>query len=59
MTRDPIHPGEAPREDPEARGTSAVELARLNGVRVNRIADVPNGATALRLGRFVGTLGEF
>ncbi len=65
MTRDPIHPGETLREDLEALGMSAAELARRIEVPVNRITEILNGRravtgdTALRLGRFFGTSGEF
>ena len=65
MTRRPIHPGETLREDLDALGMSAVELARRIEVPVNRIARILNGQraiagdTALRLGRYFGTSGEF
>ena len=65
MTRDPIHPGETLREDLEALGMSAAELARRIEVPVNRITEILDGRravtgdTALRLGRFFGTSGEF
>ena len=65
MARDPIHPGETLREDLEALGMSAAELARKIEVPVNRITEILNGRravtgdTALRLGRFFGTSGEF
>ena len=65
MTRDPIHPGETLREDLDALGMSAAELARRIEVPVNRITEILNcrraitGDTALRLGRFFGTSGEF
>ena len=63
--RDSIHPGETLREDLDALGMSAAELARRIEVPVNRITEVLNGQravagdTALRLGRFFGTSGEF
>ena len=63
--RDPIHPGETLREDLDALGMSAAELARRIEVPVNRITETLNGRrsitgdTALRLGRFFGTSGEF
>ena len=63
--RDPIHPGETLREDLGALGMSASELARRIEVPVNRITEILNGRraitgdTALRLGRFFGTSGEF
>jgi len=65
MARDPIHPGETLREDLDALGMSAAELARKIEVPVNRITEILNGRravtgdTALRLGRFFGTSGEF
>ena len=65
MTREPIHPGETLREDLEALGMSAAELARRVEVPVNRITQILNGQravtgdTALRLGHFFGTSGEF
>ncbi|MCY3840401.1 MAG: HigA family addiction module antitoxin [Gammaproteobacteria bacterium] len=65
MARDPIHPGETLREDLDALGMSAAELARRLEVPVNRITQILNGQravtgdTALRLGRFFGTSGEF
>ena len=63
--REPIHPGETLREDLDALGMSAAELARRIEVPVNRISQILNGRravtgdTALRLGRFFGTSGEF
>ena len=65
MTREPIHPGETLREDLEVLGMSAAELARRLEVPVNRVTQILNGQravtgdTALRLGRFFGTSGEF
>ena len=65
MMRDPIHPGGTLREDLDALGMSAAELARRIEVPVNRITEILNGwravtgDTALRLGRFFGTSGEF
>jgi len=65
MTREPIHPGETLRDDLEALGMSAAELARRIEVPVNRITQILNGQravtgdTALRLGQFFGTSGEF
>lgn len=65
MKREPIHPGETLREDLEALGMSAAELARRIEVPVNRVTQILNGQravtgdTALRLGRFFGTSGEF
>ncbi|MDE0225754.1 MAG: HigA family addiction module antitoxin [Gammaproteobacteria bacterium] len=65
MTREPIHPGETLRDDLEALGMSAAELARRIEVPANRITQILNGQravtgdTALRLGRFFGTSGGF
>ncbi len=65
VMRDPIHPGETLREDLNALGMSSAELARRIEVPVNRITEILNGRrsitgdTALRLGRFFGTSGEF
>ena len=65
MTREAIHPGETLREDLDALGMSAAELARRIEVPVNRITEILNGRravtgdTALRLGRFFGTSAEF
>lgn len=63
--REPIHPGETLREDLDALGMSAAELAHQIKVPVNRITEILNGRrsvtgdTALRLGHFFGTTGEF
>ena len=63
--REPIHPGETLREDLDALGMSATELARRIEVPVTRVSEILNGRraitgeTALRLGRFFGTSGEF
>ncbi|MYE04835.1 MAG: HigA family addiction module antidote protein [Bacteroidetes bacterium SB0662_bin_6] len=63
--RDPIHPGETLREDLDALDMSAAELARRIEVPVNHITEILNGRrsitgdTALRLGRYFGTSGEF
>ena len=65
MMRDPIHPGETLGEGLDALGMSAAELARCIKVPVNRITEILNGRravtgdTALRLGRYFGTSGEF
>ena len=47
MTRDPIHPGETLREDLEALGMSAAELARRIEVPVNRITESSTAAAPL------------
>lgn len=63
--RDRIHPGETLREDLDALGMGAAELARRIEVPVNHVSGILdgqhaiNGETALRLGRFFGTTGEF
>ena len=63
--RDPIHPGETLREDLDALGMSAAELARRIEVPMTRVSEILDGQraitgeTALRLGRFFGTSGEF
>lgn len=63
--RKPIHPGETLREDMDALGMNAAELARRIEVPVNLITQILNGQraiagdTALRLGRFFGTTEEF
>ena len=65
MAREPIHPGEILREDLEALGMSAAELARRIDVPADRISRILNGRraiggdTALRLGRHFGTSGAF
>jgi len=65
MTRSPIHPGETLREDLEALDISAAELARQIDVPATRITEILNGRraitgdTALRLGNYFGTSGEF
>ena len=63
--REPIHPGESLRDDLDALGMSATELAERIEVPVSRITEILNGRrgvtadTALRLGRFFGASGEF
>ena len=63
--REPIHPGETLREDLDELGMSAAELARQLDVPVNCITEILNGRrsvtgdTALRLGHYFGTSGEF
>lgn len=65
MVRSPIHPGETLREDLEALNMSATELARQINVPATLITEILNGRrtitgdTALRLGRYFGTSGEF
>lgn len=65
MVRHPIHPGETLREDLDALCMSADELARKINVPTAHIAEILDGSreitgdTALRLGRFFGTSGEF
>ena len=63
--REPIHPGETLRDDLDDLGMSPAELARRIEVPANRITEILGGRrsvtgdTALRLGRFFGTSGEF
>ncbi len=63
--REPIHPGETLRDDLEALGMSASELAGRIEAPADRIAEILDGRRAidgdmaLRLGRFFGTSGEF
>lgn len=65
MARTPIHPGETLREDLDALGMSAAELARHMDVPVNRVTEILNGRraitgdTALRLAHFFDTAAEF
>jgi antitoxin HigA-1 len=65
MPRMPIHPGEVLRDDLEALGMSAAELARRLEAPPNRISEILAGRraitadTALRLGRFFGTSADF
>ena len=65
MARTPIHPGETLGEDLDALGMSAAGLARQVEVPADRIARIINGrgavtgGTALRLGRYFETSGEF
>ena len=65
MARDPIHPGETLRGDLAALGVNAAELARRIEIPVKCITEILDGRravtgdTALRLGRFFGTSGEF
>jgi len=63
--RTAIHPGEHLAEQLEVLGMSAAELARQIRVPTNRVTQIINGQravtgdTALRLGHFFGTSGEF
>jgi len=65
MVRTPIHPGEHLAEQLEELAMSAAELARQLKVPTNRVTQILNGQravtgnTALRLGHFFGTSGEF
>ncbi len=60
-----IHPGEHLAEELEALNMSAAELARRIAVPTNRVTQILNGTraitgdTALRLGHFFGTSGQF
>ena len=63
--RDPIHPGETLRENLDALGMSAAELAQRIEVPANHVSEILDGrcgitgGTALRLGRFFGTSRAF
>ena len=63
--RDPIHPGETLREELDALGMGAAELARRIEIPADHVREILDGQraitgeTALRLGRFFGTTGEF
>ena len=65
MARTPIHPGEHLAEELRELGISAAELARQIEVPTNRVTGIINGQraisadTALRLGHWFGTSGEF
>ena len=65
MARPAIHPGEHLAEELKALDMSAAELARQLKVPTNRVTGILNGQravtgdTALRLGHFFGTSGEF
>lgn len=60
-----IHPGDQLAEELRALDMSAAELARKIGVPTNRVTQILNGKrsitgdTALRLGHFFGTSGQF
>lgn len=60
-----IHPGEHIRDDLDALGWSASQLARALDVPTNRITAILNGQrgitadTAIRLSRWLGTSPEF
>ena len=65
MARIPIHPGEILREDLEALGMSAADLSRHIDLPANHVAEILDGHhvitgdTALRLGHYFGTSGDF
>src|SRR5260221_14388078 len=65
MARTPIPPGEQLAEQLETLNLSASALARQVDVPTNRVTEILNGErsitgdTALRLGHFFGTSGEF
>ncbi|WP_159731136.1 HigA family addiction module antitoxin [Methylosinus sp. Ce-a6] len=65
MARTPIHPGEHLAQELQELDVSAAELARSIDVPVNRITAILKGQrgvtadTALRLGHWFGTSGEF
>jgi antitoxin HigA-1 len=64
-TRTPIHPGEHLKEELDALGVSASDLARQIKVPPNRVTAIINGTravsadTALRLGHWFGTSADF
>jgi addiction module HigA family antidote len=65
MSRPAIHPGEILAEEIAASGVTPTELARLLKVPANRITQIIQGKrsisgdTALRLGHWFGTSGQF
>lgn len=65
MPRPPIHPGEILADEIAELGMTASDLARVLHVPKNRITEIINGKrgitadTALRLGQYFGTGGEF
>jgi antitoxin HigA-1 len=65
MTRPPIHPGEILADELEELGITATELSRQLNVPPNRITQIIQGRrsitgdTALRLGHWFGTSGQF
>jgi antitoxin HigA-1 len=65
MARPPIHPGEILADEITELGMTASDLARVLHVPKNRITEIINGRrgitadTALRLGQYFGTGGEF
>ena len=65
MAHTPIHPGEHLKEELDALGMPAAQLARQLHVPTNRITAILNGRrgitgdTALRLSHFFGTSAEF
>lgn len=65
MTRPPIHPGEILAEELDGLGITPTELSRQINVPPNRISQILagkrsiTGDTALRLGHWFGTSGQF
>lgn len=65
MPRPPIHPGEILADEIAELGMTASDLARVLHVPKSRITEIINGErgitadTALRLGQYFGTGGEF
>ncbi|MEA5566497.1 MULTISPECIES: HigA family addiction module antitoxin [unclassified Anabaena] len=65
MARSPIHPGEILADEIIELSMTASDLARVLHVPKNRITEIINGRrgitadTALRLGQYFGTGGEF
>jgi addiction module HigA family antidote len=65
MPRPAIHPGEILAEELNELGVTPTELARQISVPANRVSQIINGRrgitgdTALRLGHWFGTSGQF
>ncbi len=65
MSRTPIHPGEILKDELDAIGISAAELARQLKVPENRVSEIIRGRrsitadTALRLGKWFGNSASF
>ena len=65
MLQHAVHPGEVLKEEPDALGVTAAELARQIAVPPNRLSQIINGKravtgdTALRLGHWFGTDPQF
>ncbi len=65
MTRPAIHPGEILADELHELGVTPTELSRLINVPPNRVTQIIHGRrgisgdTALRLGHWFGTSGQF